>query len=265
VMKPATRTAAAGPAPARPLSTPVRALVLTAGLTLVLVGVGGCSSGGSGSGTSASSTAPAALPSSTATATSAATASTAATPAATATASSPTYVFPVRSAKAHFGRLHHDYPATDIFAPCGTSVVAPTAGVISEVSRTDRWSAHKNDGADRGGLSISIVGTDGVRYYGSHLRSIAAVIIPGRRVSAGELLGQVGHTGDARGLPCHLHFGISPACGTGDWWTRRGVVSPYPFLKAWPSGQPGRSLSPVKTVSAWRAKHGCPKAAQADP
>lgn len=242
-------------------------------LSLVLAGLGGCSSGGSGSETSASSTSPVAIPSSTVPGPSATVRpSSVASPAATATASGPTYVFPVRSTKARFGRFHHDYPATDIFAPCGTSVVAPTAGVISEVSRTDRWSAGKNDGANRGGLSISIVGRDDVRYYGSHLRSISAAIIPGRRVSAGELLGQVGNTGDASGLACHLHFGISPACGKGDWWTRRGAVSPYPFLKAWQSSksgnsgkQSGRNLSPVKAVAAWRVMHGCPKAAQADP
>lgn len=162
----------------------------------------------------------------------------------------------MRSARASFGRLHHDYPAADIFAPCGTPVVAPTAGVISEVTRTDRWSAKLNLGANRGGLSFSIVGADGVRYYGSHLRSLAESTVPGRRVRTGELLGQIGNTGDARGIACHLHFGLSPACGKGDWWVRRGEVSPYPFLKSW---QSGRNRSPVKAVSSWRASHGCPK------
>lgn len=166
------------------------------------------------------------------------------------------YVFPVRSTSAKFGRTHHDYPATDIFAPCGTQVLAVTAGVVDEVSRKDDWTLRENTGATRGGLSVSIIGADGVRYYGSHLESIVAGVVPGKSVRTGELLGLVGHTGSARPTPCHLHFGISPPCATGDWWNRRGVLSPYPFLTAWKSrGQ----RSPVKAVTDWRAAHGCPK------
>ena len=32
---------------------------------------------------------------------------------------------------------HHDYPAADIFAPAGTTVVAVTDGVVDELRRTD--------------------------------------------------------------------------------------------------------------------------------
>jgi peptidoglycan LD-endopeptidase LytH len=172
------------------------------------------------------------------------------------------YDFPVRSKSVSYGQAHHDYPATDIFAPCGTPVVAPIAGLIAETSRTDDWSVGTNKGAARGGLSVSILGTDGARYYGSHLRSIAAPIHPGRRVLAGQLLGEVGNTGDARGLACHLHFGISPPCGSGEWWIRRGVLSPYRFLKSW---QADGNLSPAPRVLAWQADHGCPAVATVDP
>lgn len=168
------------------------------------------------------------------------------------------YIFPVKSKAARFGRAHHDYPATDIFAPCGTAAVAVTDGVVSEVSRTDDWTAGENTGSTRGGLSVSIVGTDGVRYYGSHLKSIAPKIVPGYSVQAGDVLGHVGHTGSAQPTPCHLHFGISPACGVKDWWNRRGALSPYPYLTSW---QDGDRRSPVKAVARWQAKHGCPKTA----
>jgi murein DD-endopeptidase MepM/ murein hydrolase activator NlpD len=182
-----------------------------------------------------------------------------------AAASSPVparYVFPVRSNSVKYGRVHHDYPATDIFARCGSDVVAPTAGRITEISRTDDWTSRTDDGADRGGLSFSLVGADGVRYYGSHLRRIASSVTVGRRVGAGTILGQVGNTGDARGIACHLHFGISPVCGgSGDWWIRRGVISPYPFLKSW---QANGAHAPVATVVAWKAKHGCPKTPTVD-
>jgi murein DD-endopeptidase MepM/ murein hydrolase activator NlpD len=207
------------------------------------------------------STVPSVVPSSSAPATSPAASATEARSAPARPAASPArpnYVFPVRSGAVNFGRTHHDYPATDIFAPCGADVVAVTDGVVSEVTRKDTWTARKNTGASRGGLSVAIVGTDGVRYYGSHLTSVVASIGPGRSVRAGAVLGHVGRTGSARPTSCHLHFGISPPCATADWWNRRGVVSPYSFVSSWRHG--GRR-SPVTVVARWRAEHGCPKQA----
>jgi peptidoglycan LD-endopeptidase LytH len=147
------------------------------------------------------------------------------------------YSFPLSPASvARYGRSHHDYPATDIFAPCGTPVVAVTSGVIHEVSRTDTWSSANDDPAIRGGLSTSLVGDDGVRYYGSHLSAVAPGIEPGVRVEKGRQIGAVGDTGNARGSGCHLHFGISPPCGPGDWQVRRGTLYPWPYLDSWRSG-----------------------------
>src|SRR5215203_3628473 len=90
------------------------------------------------------------------------------------------HVFPVqRAARISYGRYHHDYPAADIFCPVGSNFVAPTSGVVDSVDRVDRWNPKVNDPATRGGLAVAIVGDDGVRYYGSHLSSIAAGIAPG--------------------------------------------------------------------------------------
>jgi peptidoglycan LD-endopeptidase LytH len=174
-------------------------------------------------------------------------------PAATATATRTTYAFPVIGNNS-YAHTHHDYPATDIISPCGNRVVAATSGTVLEVTRVDRWTPSENLGATRGGLSVSLLGDDGVRYYGSHLSMINAGINPGARVATGQTLGKVGRTGDASG--CHLHFGISPPCAkVGDWWTRRGTIYPWPYLDAWRNGQ---RKSPVAAVAAWRAQHGCP-------
>lgn len=177
------------------------------------------------------------------------------TGASTNTARAARYAFPVPGPGVGYGRSHHDYPATDIEAPCAAVVVSPVSGTVTEVSRTDRWSSRVNDGSTRGGLSFTVVGVDGVRYYGSHLLRLEAAASIGRHVLAGEPLGRVGQSGDARGVPCHLHFGISPPCRSGDWWVRRGVVYPWPYLDAW---RAGGQRSPTAAVTAWRKAHGCP-------
>lgn len=155
-------------------------------------------------------------------------------PPSTTTTAPPGHTFPVFPASvASYARSHHDYPAADIFAPCGTEVVAPHAGVIQDVSTEDTWSYGENTPESRGGLSFSIVGDDGVRYYGSHLAELDPIVEPGARVAAGQRIGTVGETGNAKGTGCHLHFGISTPCGPGDVLRRRGEFWPQEYLDAW--------------------------------
>lgn len=167
----------------------------------------------------------------------------------------PIYIFPVAGCAVNYARAHHDYAATDILAKKGCKFVSPVNGVIDEVNRKDLWSGKTNLGIDRGGLYVSIIGEDGVRYYGSHLTSIVAEIQPGVVVTAGQLLGKVGSTGSARGTSPHLHFGISwPTPSQPNvWWVRRGVVLPWKYLDAWKSG---KDLSPAKAVAAALKKSG---------
>jgi len=167
----------------------------------------------------------------------------------------PVYIFPVADCAVNYARAHHDYAATDILAKKGCKFVSPVNGVVDEVNRTDLWSGKTNLGADRGGLYVSIIGEDGVRYYGSHLTSIVASIQPGAVVTAGQLLGKVGATGSARGTSPHLHFGISwpTPTQTNVWWVRRGEVLPWKYLDAWKAG---KDLSPVKAVAAAKLKSG---------
>ena len=169
-------------------------------------------------------------------------------------AAAPIYAFPVAGCTVTYSKYHHDYPAADIFGKKGCAFVAPTAGVVDEVNAVDRWSGKTNLGPDRGGLSISIVGDDGVRYYGSHLSKIEAKIIPGYRVATGEKLGEIGSTGSAKGTKAHLHFGISYPTEKGIWWIRRGVgleskgkTPPFKYLQAW---QVGKDLKPRVVVPA---------------
>ena len=163
------------------------------------------------------------------------------------------YRFLVAGCRARYGRSHHDYPAADMFANRGCAFVAPIAGRVDEVTRTDTWSPASNRGADRGGRSVSLVGVDGVRYYGSHLEAVAPGIVPGLRVRAGQPLGRIGNSGSARVTAPHLHFGISWPTRPGIWWVRRGMVPPAGYLDAWRAGD---DLSPAGAVRAARAEAG---------
>ena len=166
----------------------------------------------------------------------------------------PIYTFPVAGCTVTYSKYHHDYPASDIFAKKGCAFVSPVAGVVDEVNTVDKWSGKTNKGADRGGLSISIIGDDGNRYYGSHLSKIETNIVAGVRVASGEKLGEIGSTGSARGTKPHLHFGISYPTDKGIWWVRRGVgletkgkTSPWKYLQAW---QAGKDLKPKVVTPA---------------
>jgi hypothetical protein len=240
--------------PARPGRAPLALLAVALGLALAACtgsqGSGGASASGSGpaGGTTASSdrtTASSDAP------------TTSGAPATSATARQPAhYVFPVQpvaSCNVHYGHFHHDYPATDIFSKKGCRFVAPTDGVVTEVSRTDRWDPATDLGAVRGGRSVAMLGDDGVRYYGSHLLRVDDAVGPGTRVRAGQLLGLIDNSGDARFTATHLHFGISWPTRDGIWWVRRGMVYPWPFLDSW---RAGGDRSPAATVRAALAKAG---------
>ena len=165
----------------------------------------------------------------------------------------PRYTFPIQGCKYTYGRYHHNYPATDILTHVGCLFVAPTAGVVDEVNRIDRFTWKTDKGADRGGLSLSIIGDDGVRYYGSHLSYISPKMVPGYRVAVGEVMARIGVSGDAKGTAPHLHFGISWSTPKGIWWVRRGELYPWKYLDAW---KVGKDLSPATSVAALEKKVG---------
>jgi murein DD-endopeptidase MepM/ murein hydrolase activator NlpD len=159
------------------------------------------------------------------------------------------YYFPVQPPDAaRYADEHHDYPATDIFVPIGSNVVAVINGVVNEVRDFDPWDPKTNRGEDRPGLFVAIVGDDGVRYHTSHLSAVEPGIEPGVRVRAGQLLGHSGKSGNARNTPPHVHFGLSRPLGPGDWERRRGEVWPYAYLQAWAAGQ---DRTPILPIPPW--------------
>ncbi len=157
------------------------------------------------------------------------------------------YVFPFTGKKVSYGHRHHDYPATDVTG-CGAGVVAPIGGTIQETRTFDPWVPKIDDPATRGGKYVSMLGDDGVRYYFAHLDHVD--VQPDDVVGAGDQLGVMGQTGNARNSVCHTHFGISWPCDHTEWAVRRGEIWPWKYLDAWRAGQ---QLSPVDEVTAAEA------------
>ncbi|WP_405152110.1 peptidoglycan DD-metalloendopeptidase family protein [Sphaerisporangium sp. NBC_01403] len=164
------------------------------------------------------------------------------------------YVFPVRGCRVSYARKQLVLPKTTIWAGKGCSFVAPVSGTVREVNVRNRWQSSTDHGADREGRFVSIVGADGVLYLGGHLESVAQGLKPGMGVSAGQVLGQIGDSGNARGGGSNLYFAMSWATPSTLWWVRRGMVDPWNYLDAWLTGNP--TLSPAQQVAAVRARVG---------
>jgi len=93
------------------------------------------------------------------------------------------------------------HQGTDIIAPKGTPVYAVNDGAIDRLTRTERG---------LGGIYIWQRDARGTEYYYAHLHSVAPGLRDGSRVRAGEIIGTVGNTGDARYGADHLHFEYRP-------------------------------------------------------
>jgi len=121
-------------------------------------------------------------------------------PASSGTVNSDGYAFPVAGVKpgteikTHWGSGERG--GTDIFAPEGTPVFSICNGTVEKVG---------SGGA--GGNSVTIKGDDGLTYYYAHLQE-APMVRTGERVRAGQQIGKVGDTGNAKGTGHHLHIGI---------------------------------------------------------
>lgn len=105
------------------------------------------------------------------------------------------------------GRTHE---GIDIFAPRDTPIQATTQGIVSKVGENNL-----------GGKVVVIVGPGGAGHYYAHLEDYAD-ISPNDWVDAGDIIGYVGDSGNAKGTPPHVHYGI---------YINGSAVNPYPLLQ----------------------------------
>jgi len=138
------------------------------------------------------------------------------------------YVFPVYGPSAYvdsFGSPRGDvsggwHHGDDIFAPLGAPVLAVADGTVFSVG----WN-------DIGGWRLWLRDGQGNEFYYAHLSAYTALAVDGRRVSAGDVLGFVGNTGDAATTPFHLHFEVHPVSLL--FLGYDGAVNPTKYLDAW--------------------------------
>jgi murein DD-endopeptidase MepM/ murein hydrolase activator NlpD len=108
-------------------------------------------------------------------------------------------------------KYEHAHQGTDIMAPAGTRLLACERGIITKMG-TDVL----------GGIKLWLKGESGTYYYYAHLSAFEPDITDGTLVEAGDVIGYVGDTGNAKGGPAHLHYQIHPDGGP--------AVNPYPLL-----------------------------------
>lgn len=106
------------------------------------------------------------------------------------------------------GRRHQ---GTDVMAPCGAPVIAVTDGSIQRLTSSGN-----------GGTSAYLRASNGDVFFYAHLRGFEPGMSAGKAVTAGQVIGSNGNTGNARGGPCHVHFEWHPSGGR--------PVNPYPLL-----------------------------------
>ena len=119
---------------------------------------------------------------------------------------------------ARAGGRRHD--ANDIMAPEGTPVIAAADGTIEKLFFS----------RGGGGITIYERATDPKwQYYYAHLSAYAPGLKEGQQVKRGQVIGRVGHTGDASASGPHLHFAIN-SMGPGQRWWQGTPINPYPLL-----------------------------------
>ena len=108
------------------------------------------------------------------------------------------------------GRVHL---GVDILAAEGNALYAAITGKVIQIY-TDQPGSLSGNG-------LKIARPDGTYVFYGHLSALAPEMTLGAPVSAGQVIGYVGHTGNAAGP--HLHLEVHPLGGA--------AVNPYPIVK----------------------------------
>ena len=120
-------------------------------------------------------------------------------------------------ARAGGARVHD---AIDIMAAEGTPVIAATAGTVEKLFLSEGG----------GGITAYVRSPDQRwSYYYAHLQAYAPGLAEGQQVQRGQVIGRVGHTGNASPDGPHLHFAINKM-QPGEKWHQGTPINPYPLL-----------------------------------
>lgn len=119
----------------------------------------------------------------------------------------PSVVFPIPGFNGPISNHGAYNGGSDIMAPTGSPVVSMVSGTVTFISTA-------TSAPNSGGNAVQIHGADGKDYYYAHLLNAPSVAM-GQKVVAGQSLGQVDTTGNAKGGPSHLHIGIGYGITTG--------------------------------------------------
>jgi hypothetical protein len=137
------------------------------------------------------------------------------------------HMFPIRGrhdyggAGSRFGagRAGHSHQGQDVFARCGTKLVAARAGTVQF-----------NQYHSAAGYYVVVDGyKSSYDYVYMHLQE-RSPFHAGDTVKTGQMIGRVGESGNAQG--CHLHYEMWTAPG---WYDGGNPFDPYRLLKAWDS------------------------------
>ena len=118
------------------------------------------------------------------------------------------------------------HEGVDIFAARGTMVTSATHGLVTAVRE-----------GGLGGRQVWVLGPARQRHYYAHLDDWAPGLAVGTVVVPGDPLGVVGDTGNARGTPPHLHYGVYAA---------GGAIDPLPLLRAGAARAAAIDASPAR-------------------
>jgi murein DD-endopeptidase MepM/ murein hydrolase activator NlpD len=135
------------------------------------------------------------------------------------------HIFPIRGrhdygnsvSRFGAGRSGRSHQGHDVFAACGTQLVAARGGVV-------KYSQYH---AAAGNYIVIDGDGTGVDYAYMHMIRPSPLRV-GQRVRTGQPIGAVGQTGSASG--CHLHFEMWSAPG---WYDGGRPFDPLSSLKSW--------------------------------